>query len=147
MKLGSPTSALLQAFVRSCPRHAELAVAELGLQAARHRHVQAAPSRKRYATTINWSQTSRRRITGCQQDWLPRVRQARCRVRLQRLQPRSRESNTNRPHTLEANQTILAPRATCRVGTPSTKRGGHRDGRRTLRWRRRWVPQDATLNI
>ena len=35
MKLESPTSSLLEAFVRSCPRHAELAVAELGLQAAR----------------------------------------------------------------------------------------------------------------
>ena len=34
-KLENPTSSLLQAFVRSCPRCAELAVAELGLQAAR----------------------------------------------------------------------------------------------------------------
>ena len=58
---------------------------------------------------------------GVSKTGMRRVRQARYRVRLQRMQPRSGESNTSRLHALEPNRTILAPRATCLVGTPSTK--------------------------
>ena len=52
------------------PRHAELAVAELGLQAARrHRRAWAVPSRVLQLTTRNWSLTVRKPTTACQRDW------------------------------------------------------------------------------
>ena len=48
----------------------------------------------------------RKRVTACQQDWHTSRRTGRHRVRLQGMQPRSRESNTGRPHTLDAQRTI-----------------------------------------
>ena len=50
------------------PRHAELAVAELGLQSARPR-AQAVPSRVHHLTTRNWSLTGRKPTKVCQRDW------------------------------------------------------------------------------
>ena len=67
-KLENPTSSLLQAFVGSCPRHAELAVAELGLQAARPQ-TRPGCAKPKALLTNNWSPMCRRRVTGCQQDW------------------------------------------------------------------------------
>ena len=51
-------------------RHAELAVAELGLEAARPQTRPGCAKPKALLNNDNWSQTGRRRITGCQQDWL-----------------------------------------------------------------------------
>ena len=53
------------------PRHAEVAVAELGLDSRRrvHRRAQAASSREHHLTTRNWSVTGKKPATTCQQDW------------------------------------------------------------------------------
>ena len=48
------------------PRHAELAVAELGLQSARP--PQAVPSPVHHWTTRNWNPVGNKRVTACQQD-------------------------------------------------------------------------------
>ena len=48
------------------PRHAELAVAELGLQAARP---QTSPGGAKPGDTRNWSPMGKKPIAACQQDW------------------------------------------------------------------------------
>ena len=50
------------------PRHAALAVAEVGLKAARPQTK--ASSRLHHLTTRNWSLTGRKPTTACQRDWL-----------------------------------------------------------------------------
>ena len=71
-------------------------------------------SRRRQAESAAQPRTTGARCAegvsqGVSRTGIPRVRQARYRVRLQRMQPRSRESNTSRFHTLEPSRTILAP--------------------------------------
>ena len=116
------------------PRHAELAVTELGFQVPR-------PPR---GTGAWWAESVSQRVS---KTGMSGIRPTRPRVCLQGMQPRKWESITCRPHTLETYRTILTPHATRRVGVPAADRGECREDRWTLRCRRSWMSEDTTLNI
>ena len=140
------TDSQVGTWTRQRPRHAELAMSELGLPAARQ---QTSPGGAKPNAPLdneeldpNGQEANSRRASkaGRSSRWLT------SRSPSQGMQSRSRESNTRKPHTLEAHRAIPSPRATSRVGVPTAKPGQYRDFRWTVRLRHRLIHQNTTLN-
>ena len=132
-------------WTRQRPRHAELAVAELGLGAARP---QTSPDGAKPNAPLDHEELdlNGQKANHCVPARLAYLAVDRLDIAVRRKEC-SRESNTCKPHTLEAYWTILAPRAPSRVGVPTARRGEHRDYRWTLRRRRGLIHQNTTVNI
>ena len=102
------------------PRHAELAVAELGLQAARP---QTSPSGAKPSAPLDHEELEARKECS-------RAAGKATRADLTRLK-----------------RAIPALHATCRVGVPAATTREHRADRWTFRCCRSWLPEDGVLHI